>query len=135
MSQFNFPDHTKLVLSKDGRHCSFTCLPERAWNFVKQYDKFPASTLEERSILSQPVSSLLAAPTRDNIEARRAQLNHLPLKLRFVIELMDQWLGNGGLGCLSEASPQLEWEGFRFDGDSKKENVVIGGSGDSDARA
>lgn len=50
-------------------------------------------------------------------------------KLKFVLEVVSQWIGNGGLGKLDEdnGSEKLYWEGLCVkDGARKVDRVTVG---------
>ncbi|KAF2099628.1 hypothetical protein NA57DRAFT_75130 [Rhizodiscina lignyota] len=124
--QFNFPDHTKLVISRDGKHCNFTCLSREAITHLKKYDDLPFKYMKQREVLSSPLAVLLSADPDDRAEGTLVRANHLSQKLRFIITLADEWLASGGLGCLSESSQKLEWQGLHLEDGKKKDWITLG---------
>ncbi|RQM06896.1 hypothetical protein DH86_00000018, partial [Scytalidium sp. 3C] len=65
--QFNFPDHTKIVLSADGTWCDFYHLPLEAARDLALKGTISSSALDERQQLSYPLQTLLnfmAKPSR-----------------------------------------------------------------------
>ncbi|EON64246.1 PLK protein kinase [Coniosporium apollinis CBS 100218] len=110
--QFNFQDHTKLVMSPDGKYCNFTCLPVEGAQHLKENGDLPFKYIRQRKTLSGLVHTLLFG-TADEAVAYRAvtEANLLPEKLRFIIKLMNEWVGCGGLGCLSPEAQRMKWEG------------------------
>ena len=62
--------------------------------------------------------------------------NALPDKLRFVLQVVEQWIVNDGLGKLDEAgvSEKLGWEGPAVrDGARKGDRVTVGRCGGDDS--
>ncbi|KAI9840401.1 MAG: Cell cycle serine/threonine-protein kinase cdc5/MSD2 [Thelocarpon superellum] len=131
-TQFNFPDHTKLVLSEDALHCDFYHLPASAASQLQLTQSLPSTSLEKRSVLSYPVHSLLSgsyhAPgsTGAGTSSRSKGLsssvvdfsaivtaNQFEAKMRFVRSVLHQWYTNGGLGRMNADNQRLEWRGMR----------------------
>ncbi|KAA6415917.1 MAG: PLK kinase [Lasallia pustulata] len=111
--QFNFPDHTKLVLSADAAFLDFYHLPLHAARRLAAGQPLPADALDARTVLSLPVADMLhggdAAPHGfgDVVAA-----NELRGKLRFVGVVVGVWRENGGLGRMGEGlGKRLMWEG------------------------
>lgn len=85
---------------------------------------FSNVSLQDRSTISKPVNVLLAAEKKGTPDSRLARVNNLPMKLRFVMDLLDEWISIGGLGCPPES--KVRWEGEVFDRDTSS-NAVVGG--------
>lgn len=71
--QFNFPDHTKIVLDATGTWCHFWHLPEDAAKALEETGSLAESALDDRAVLSYPLQTLLnfakpssGAPSRTN---------------------------------------------------------------------
>jgi hypothetical protein len=120
--QFNFPDHTKIVLSAGGTHCSFTCLPAEAMAHIASHGDLPTKFIKQREVLTAATRSLLYG---DAAEMTRANL--LRKKLHFIFSCANSWVRSGGLGC-GEQRPL--WKGPHLDdaGGKKVDWIAIGGS-------
>lgn len=87
--------------------------------------------MKQRPVLSSSIAVLLSADPDDRADGTLVRANHLSSKLRFIISLADEWLANGGLGCLSESSQRLEWQGLHLEDGKKKDWITLGrGGGD-----
>lgn len=137
MTKLNFPDHTKIVLSKDGKHCDFTYLKPHALSYMRKHGNLPLKHMNERGVLSQPLSVLLSTDSEDEAEGSIVRLNSLRTKLKFVTSLVDEWVLNGGLGCTSPYAEQLIWtdaEVSSVQPQKKKDAITLGRyGGDSHA--
>jgi myosin I len=122
--QFNFPDHTKIVLSADATHCSFTCLPVEAMAHIEKYGDLPTKYIKQREVLTASTRSLLYG-SAETVEMTRANL--LRKKLHFIFSCAESWVRSGGLGS-SDQRPQ--WKGPHLDdaGGKKVDWIAIGGS-------
>ncbi|KAH4111856.1 hypothetical protein HBI56_014100 [Parastagonospora nodorum] len=140
--QFNFPDHTKIVLSADGIHASFTVLPLSAVehinsdsthlsvDFIKAR-KAVSGTLAQLLYGTQPSADLTSKSSTSSNETNVIALtaaNALPDKLRFVVELVGHWISGGGLGCKPAGTEWAVWEGttLEYAGESKSDWVTVG---------
>lgn len=122
LKQFNFPDHTKVVISPDGKHCDFYHLPLEAVTYLKQNRIIPDALLEQRDVLSYSVSTLLRG--HSDLVNPHAKLhvfkdlvvaNCFGEKLAFVKDIVRRWYECGGLGRLGEGEEaKIKWHG-RFD--------------------
>jgi hypothetical protein len=129
--QFNFPDHTKIVISADGTWCDFYHLSMDAANDLSLKGTLPPSALDDRQRLSYPLQALLnfmAKPTMRNGKptVRRGGMEIDPLiqgipsandfrhKIEFIRSIVYEWISNGGIGC-SDMTPEgrLKWLGNR----------------------
>lgn len=129
MMQLNFPDHTKIVLSSDGKHCDFTYLKASALAHMKKYGDLPLKLMNERAVVSRSVEALLSASSEDSPEGSIARSNSLRAKLMFIVGMADDWLANGGLGCSSPAVEQLAWTDSKVlpaSSQRKKDAVTLG---------
>ncbi|KAF2798632.1 kinase-like protein [Melanomma pulvis-pyrius CBS 109.77] len=140
--QFNFPDHTKIVLSADGTHASFTVLPLSAIKHINtDPTDLPFDLIEGREVVSgtvdqllygaQPTVNLTSKSTSSSSEIDVLALtaaNALPDKLRFIIKVIGYWISGGGLGCKPAGTKWLVWEGTTLNdaGGSKLDWVTVG---------
>ena len=132
--QFNFPDHTKLVLDSTGTWCHFWHLPEFAATQLANAGKLIPNALDERGVLSYPLQTLLNFQTKPNATRstrsttastrRRPEIppelqgipaaNDFRRKVDFVKRVVKEWVSNGGLGNSSMSrESRLRWTGFR----------------------
>ncbi|KAL2184239.1 Pkinase-domain-containing protein [Thermothelomyces heterothallicus CBS 203.75] len=138
-TQFNFPDHTKIVLDPAGVWCHFWHLPQDAARRLEETGSLAESALDDRSVLSYPLQTLLnfakppstgsssssaaAAPAAGSGRRRPVippELRDIPAanqfrkKIEFVRDVVREWTANGGLGN-SDLSRErrLRWTGVR----------------------
>ncbi|KAK4105857.1 Pkinase-domain-containing protein [Parathielavia hyrcaniae] len=57
--QFNFPDHTKIVLDASATWCHFWHLPQSAAKALAETGSLAESALDDRAVLSYPLQTLL----------------------------------------------------------------------------
>ncbi|KAB8302710.1 hypothetical protein EYC80_006069 [Monilinia laxa] len=134
--QFNFPDHTKVVLSADGFWCDFYHLSFECARELTEKGTLPTTALDERQHLSYPLQTLLnfmAKPSRaakttlrkrpeiDPMIQGLPQANDFRRKVEFIRCAVKEWVHNGGLG-ISDMEPKtrLRWMGYREVYDDKK---------------
>lgn len=131
--QFNFPDHTKVVLNSTGTWCHFWHLPQEAALNLAENGTLTPTALDERAMLSYPLQTLLnfqtkpstTRSTRATTTSRRrpeipAELQGIPAandfrrKIEFIKTVVKEWVTNGGLGN-SDMSREgrLRWTGHR----------------------
>jgi myosin-1 len=113
--QFNFPDHTKLVLSSDAGYCKFLCLPLDATSLLEETGNVPWKHVKARAILQASLQQLLyGSADKEDSYKELTECNNLRQKIEFIYELVEEWCKMGGLGCLAEpkeyswTGPQLE---------------------------
>ncbi|KAG9247519.1 kinase-like domain-containing protein [Calycina marina] len=124
--QFNFPDHTKVILSSDGTWCDFYHLPLEAARDLAQTGVLSVTALDDRQRLSYPLQTLLnfmAKPSKSTTRRRPEidpmkqgvpQANQFRQKIEFIRSVTREWVTNGGLGK-SDMTPagRLRWGGSR----------------------
>ncbi|KAK8162821.1 P-loop containing nucleoside triphosphate hydrolase protein [Phyllosticta citrichinensis] len=119
--QFNFPDHTKLVLSADGCFCNFTCLSLEATQHLAEFGELPFKYIRQRNVLTCLLRTLLHAQGANGAEIKAlASANLLKEKLDFIVMVVDAWICGGGLG---RSSDRLQWNGPQLD-DGKKQDWI-----------
>lgn len=129
--QLNFTDHTKLVLSANGKLVSFTCLPLVATERLNAGDMvdMPYKYIKGRVVLEAPVTDLLHVSASLSRDAQIAQANLLREKLSFFVNVVGKWRLEGGIGCSIESVADLQWQGPRLEeGKSSKVDWVSIGS-------
>lgn len=144
--QFNFPDHTKLVLDATGTWCHFWHLPQKSAEKLGTTGELDESALDERGVLSYPVQTLLnfttkpaVRPTRNSTRKRpeiNPEIQGIPgandfrRKIEFIVGIIREWTTNNGLGnCRMDRAHRLMWLGSRetvHSGPSKHVWVTIG---------
>ncbi|KKY13092.1 putative plk plk-unclassified protein kinase [Diplodia seriata] len=128
--QFNFPDHTKLVLSADGCFCNFTCLSLEAAQYLEQFGEVPYKYIKTRNTLTTSLRTLLNATGEKGAPIKAlAEANYLKEKLQFIMTVIDGWVAGGGLGCSTRATARLRWEGPLVEDERKQEWVTVGRAG------
>lgn len=116
--QFNFPDHTKLVVSPDGTWLDLYHLPVIAAQKLKQGTPLTAEDLAGRGVLSYPVDVLLSG-VYENLRCEEhdfkdvIKANELEAKVTFVRDVVEEWEKNMGLGSMGSEKKRMRWEGLR----------------------
>ncbi|MCJ1262204.1 Cell cycle serine/threonine-protein kinase cdc5/MSD2 [Lobaria immixta] len=107
--QFNFPDHTKIVISDKGAWLDFYHLPSQAAKSLREGAQLNFETLCTRSVLSYPTAVMVQGVHRGKDFKEIIAANGFLAKLEFVKLVVGVWLKSGGLGCLGEEK-YLTWE-------------------------
>ena len=116
--QFNFPDHTKLVVSPDGTWLDLYHLPVYAAQKLKQGTPLTAEDLAARDVLSYPVDVLLSGVYED-LRCKEhdfkdvIKANELEAKVTFIRDVVEEWEKNMGLGSMGTDKKRMKWEGLR----------------------
>ena len=129
--QFNFPDHTKLVISGDGTWLDFYHLPTQAAKALKTGRVLEAGALAARSVLCYPTSVMLSGSYRGHEFKELVKENELGSKTTFVRDVVGLWAKEGGLGRMGKKEG-VKWEGMLEQG-GKLVWVTVGAKG-GDAR-
>lgn len=129
--QFNFPDHTKLVVSGDGKWLDFYHLPIQAAKALKKGRILEAGALAARSILCYPTAVLLSGSYPGHEFKELIKENELSGKTAFVRDVVGLWAQEGGVGCMGRKKG-IKWEGMLEEG-GKLVWVTVGAKG-GDAR-
>lgn len=130
MLQVHFPDHTKLVLSATGTHVSATCISAEAAAYLSNNADLLPHHVSSREIFADSICSLLHEGGR--VRSRVVKANAVHDKLSFVLNVVKQWIENGGIGRLDEDEAgerreKLYWEGLMVkDGARKMDRVTVG---------
>ncbi|RKF73549.1 putative serine threonine protein kinase [Golovinomyces cichoracearum] len=124
--QFNFPDHTKIILSVDGTWCDFYHLPLEAARDLSEKGILSQKALDERQHLSYPLQTMLNFTPRNSrshpyrtsninpVLMGIPQANDLRRKIEFIVSCLNEWITNHGIG-ISDLSVEgrLRWSGAR----------------------
>ncbi|KAL9129813.1 MAG: hypothetical protein Q9217_001850 [Psora testacea] len=129
--QFNFPDHTKLVVSADGTWLDFYHLPVSAAKALRKGEVLELGDLAERSVLCYPTDVMLAGKYNGRGFEDVVEENELRQKVGFIRDVVAVWVKEGGLGCMGKKKGVM-WEGMRERG-GKAVWVSVGARG-SDGR-
>ncbi|KAI0486426.1 Pkinase-domain-containing protein [Xylaria cf. heliscus] len=144
--QFNFPDHTKLVLDATGTWCHFWHLPQDSAQKLAETGQLDEAALDGRGILSYPVQTLLNFTTKSAVRPARNPTRKRPeinpeiqgipgandfrRKIEFIVAIIKEWTTNNGLGnCRMDREHRMMWMGSResiHSGPSKHVWVTIG---------
>jgi hypothetical protein len=128
--QVHFPDHTKLVISAAGTLVSATCISAEAAEHLRVNGDLLPHHITGREILADTVQGLLHESGR--VRSKVVRANDVEVKLRFVGDVVGQWIANGGLGRLDadkdiNAGEKLYWEGMMVKDQARKvERVTVG---------
>ncbi|KAF1989576.1 hypothetical protein K402DRAFT_444649 [Aulographum hederae CBS 113979] len=110
--QFNFPDHTKMVLSEDGKTCSFTYLPIEATAILKQGTQdLPWNYIRDRETITASLQDMMSAHEAKHDATRVFAANGIREKVAFVVAVVDEWISCRGIGRLSRDAQKMRWEG------------------------
>jgi serine/threonine protein kinase len=157
-AQFNFPDHTKIVLDRTGTWCHFWHLSQEAAEQLATTGGMDEASLDDRAVLSYPLQTLLNFSTVPKASQRSVtnstrhrpeipqELQGIPAandfrrKVEFIRAAVKEWARNGGLGK-SDMSREgrLKWPGLRQTKDCevmmKQAWVTIGARGEDSRHA
>jgi hypothetical protein len=133
--QFNFPDHTKIVLDSTGTWCHFWHLSVDSATELAVSGRIDERALDQRSMLSYPLQTLLnfqprataARPGRTasaSSTRRRPEIspelqgiptaNDFRRKVEFIKNVVKEWVAGGGMGNSDfSREKRLRWTGFR----------------------
>lgn len=109
--QFNFPDHTKLVLSGDGSWLDFYYLPVPSAKSLRRGLSVSDDILSHRSVLSYPLSTMARGICNDEDFREIVEVNDLTAKLDFLKRVVSAWIDGGGLGALLAKDRYMKWDG------------------------
>ncbi|KAI2635914.1 Pkinase-domain-containing protein [Xylaria nigripes] len=135
-SQFNFPDHTKIVLDAAGTWCHFWHLHQASAEKLATKGELDEFALDERGVMSYPVQTLLnfttkpaIRPTRNSTRKRpeiSPEIQGIPgandfrRKIEFIVSIIKEWIANEGLGnSKMDRQNRLMWTGSRETAHSK----------------
>ncbi|KAL9055416.1 MAG: hypothetical protein Q9206_003149 [Seirophora lacunosa] len=117
--QFNFPDHTKLVLHQDGKWIDFYYLPSAVFERLKSGKPIDQRMLLARQVLQYSPETMLrlcysnASTTRIKTLKAVVQGNEVQSKIHFARSVIAAWAREGGLGKLGDECKYMKWDGFQ----------------------
>ncbi|ETN36883.1 uncharacterized protein HMPREF1541_07870 [Cyphellophora europaea CBS 101466] len=121
--QFNFPDHTKLVIYKD----TSTRTPDYCVDMiylepgdatdVAKYGRLTRDALERRDQMTLSLSDIMSDALRNN-ESDVVSTNEIREKLQWIRAVLSIWIREGGVGFMGEE--KLGWSGLQEKRDEKK---------------
>ncbi|KAI1263030.1 Pkinase-domain-containing protein [Xylariaceae sp. FL1019] len=128
--QFNFPDHTKIVLDAMGTWCHFWHLSQQSATKLATTGALDETALDDRSVLSYPVQTLLNFATKSAIRPTRygslkrpeidpvlqgiPAANDFRRKIKFIHGIVKEWTSNDGVGnARMERHNRQMWQGSR----------------------
>lgn len=133
--QFNFPDHTKVVISNAGEWVDFYHLPLTGAERLQRGQRLKAEDLADRGCLSYPTDIILKGEWREHKKwGHVAAANQMREKVAFVRDVVGRWIEYGGLGRMSAAAGEfgiikdgrpMMWEGLREVGGDKGKMVWV----------
>lgn len=124
--QFNFPDHTKLVLSSEAGYCKFLCLNLNATAELEENGNVAWEYIRERATLQASLQQLLyGSANKEDSYKEMTEKNHLRAKIEFIYGVVADWCEQGGLGCLKDPR-EHSWLGPRADEGKKMDWASVG---------
>jgi hypothetical protein len=101
---------------------------------LREEGELPLKYIKRREVLSGPISALLYTTSGGEGLVEVTEANLLQEKLRFVIEVVGQWVAGGGLGCSPERAQRTRWNGpQQKEGSGRKEEWITVGRFGGDA--
>jgi len=124
-----------MVVSADGKLCNFTCLSVEAMSYLKENGDLPYKFIKQRDVLSGSVTGLLyGMKNADPDLVKTTEANLFRKKLRYVVDVVDEWVTGGGLGCSTDGSQRPRWNGPYLEDGKKQDWVTVGRHGGDAAR-
>jgi myosin-1 len=95
----------------------------------------PYKFIKQREVLSGPISGLLygMGDSASDVVAT-TEANFFRDKLRYIIDVVDEWIASGGLGCSGDGSQRPRWDGPHLEDGKKQDWVTVGRHGGDAAR-
>ena len=110
--QFNFPDHTKLVITGDGKFADFYHLPIKAARELAKGKELNPQFLDDRSVISGPMTCLLRGEYDGRKFTNIMTANQFAQKVIFAKSIIMQWIKCGGLGKMDQNHRRMTWTGM-----------------------
>lgn len=116
------------MLSASGTHISATCISPEAAAYLSSHSDLLPHHVSSREVFADTISGLIHEGGR--VRARIVKANQIAEKLQFVLDVVEQWERNRGLGRLDAdagSDCKLYWEGLCVkDGARKVDRVTVG---------
>lgn len=124
--QFNFPDHTKLVLSSDAGYGHFLCLPLDATSLLEDTGNVPWKHVKARANLRGSLQQLLyGSADKEDTYKEQTESNRLREKIEFIYSIFEEWTQQGGLGCLADPK-KYSWKGPQLEESKRLDWASVG---------
>ncbi|KKY26475.1 putative serine threonine protein [Phaeomoniella chlamydospora] len=135
--QFNFPDHTKLVLYENGAYLDLYHLQAADAIQLNHTGNVSPRALERRRLMTIRVSDVIAKiedPSGSSSRLRSIEKdvltsNQVEQKLQWIRDVMDIWIKEGGLGKMGSMEAKIWWKGLQEGGRGKLVWVTVGREG------
>lgn len=97
---------------------------------LKENGDLPYKFIKRRDVLSGSVTGLLyGMKDADSALVKTTEANLFRKKLRYVVEVVDEWIAGGGLGCSVDGSQRPRWDGPHLEDGKKQDWVTVGRHG------
>ena len=127
------------MLSSTGTHISATCISPEAAAYLSSHSDLLPHHVTSREVFLDSLTSLLHEGGR--VRARIVKANAVVEKLKFISDVVRQWIDNGGIGRFDEdedcretsRGEKLYWEGLLVKDIARKyDRVTVGRYGGDD---
>jgi hypothetical protein len=124
--QFNFPDHTKLIvyLDRSSRvpefYVDLIYLEPRDANDLATYGRLTRDALERRDQTTLVLNDIMTGALNSH-ESDVVTSNQIRDKLQWIRGVLHTWIQEGGVGCTG--NEKLGWSGIREARDEKKTHM------------
>lgn len=123
--QFNFPDHTKLIIYQDTgsrgapeHSIDMIYLEPKDARDVAKYGRLTRDALERRDQMTVSLLDVMKGAGLRTNEAEIVQSNEIREKLQWIRGVLSIWIREGGVGFMGEE--KLGWSGLQERRDDKK---------------
>lgn len=99
--------------------------------YLSENGDLPYKYIKQREVLSGSVSGLMYGMGGDGVSDAVAttEANFFRKKLRFIIDVVDEWTAGGGLGCSNDGAQRPKWDGPHLEDGKKQDWVTVGRHG------
>jgi myosin-1 len=97
---------------------------------LKENGDLPYKFIKQRDVLSGSVVGLLyGMKDADSALVKTTEANLLRKKLKYVVDVVDEWIAGGGLGCSTNGSQMSRWDGPYLEDGKNQDWVTVGRHG------
>ena len=97
---------------------------------LKENGDLPYKFIKQRDVLSGSVAGLLyGIKDAHSTLVKTTEANLFRKKLRYVVDVVDEWIEGGGLGCSEDGSRRPRWDGPQLEDGKKQDWVTVGRHG------